>query len=448
MANSHHIDQLEQLLARHPAKASAVVAELGISQPTFSRLWGNVVDGVVLGAGKARQYSLRRAIRGVDAPIPIFRISEAGIVHPIGRLEPLQGGFYALTSSERSDYRLFEGMPFFLQDLRPQGFLGRMEPGKNPGLELPVEILRWTDEHVLKYVSRRGEHSAGDLILGNESYARYISSMATARDLLIPGDDRAVQYPGMAERSMRGEPPGSSAGGEQPKFTATVQRTGEPEGIDHVIVKFSPPVDAPSGRRWGDLLICEHLALKVLASNQIAAARTSILEAGGRVFLEVVRFDRVGLKGRRPMATFSAFDGDLGMLDQSWSAVAKELGKRGELSEEDMATIEILDLYGTLIGNTDKHHGNIALAWEFDKPHRLLDAYDMLPMLYRPSAHGEIVERDWVPNLGARLELRHLQKCIGMAHQFWTDVLQDARISAAFKQDVATPHFNTLRALN
>lgn len=448
MPKSQHMDKLQQMLIQGPARTSTILKELGISQPTFSRLWTAVRDGIVVGAGKARQYALQRHVAGVDAPIPVFRISEKGQVEPLGYINPLRGGFYVLTPLEGTDYQIFEGMPYFLSDLRPQGFLGRMEPGRNHDLDLPSDILKWADEQVLKYISRRSEHAAGDLILGNESYARYISDMARARKSTIRDVYRGARYPEMAEHSMQGESPGSSAGGEQPKFTATIQRSDEHEIIEHVIVKFSPQVDTLSGRRWGDLLICEHLALEVLARNQIAAARTSILEAGGRVFLEVIRFDRVGLKGRRPMVTFSALDGDLGMLDQNWTVVARELGRRSDLSKKDVQTVEILDLYGTLIGNTDKHHGNIALAWTFDQQHQLLDAYDMLPMLYRPNTHGEIVERQWVPNLRARLELRHLPLCYEMAHQFWTDVLNDSRISREFKQDVAYRHLNTMRALD
>ena len=247
---------------------------------------------------------------------------------------------------------------------------------------------------------------------------------------------------------MQGEAPGSSAGGEQPKFTAAVERGGEGNMIEHVIVKFSPQVDTASGLRWGDLLVCEHLALEVLAAHQIAAARTSILEAGGRVFLEMIRFDRVGLHGRLPMATFAALDGDLGMLDQNWTAVARELGRLATLSAADVRTVEILDLYGALIGNTDRHHGNIALAWTFAQRHSLLDAYDMLPMLYRPNAHGEIVRRAWVPNVGAGLELQHLPLCHSMAKQFWRRVLEDQRISPDFKKTVADRHLSTLRTLD
>ncbi|WP_426075719.1 type II toxin-antitoxin system HipA family toxin YjjJ [Janthinobacterium sp. PSPC3-1] len=447
MAKKEHAAELVRLLKQGPATAPALVDALGISQPTLSRLWKTITDGVALGAGRARRYALRRKIAGVPAPIPLFRVDATGQVAPAGQLDTLEGGFHALTNAGETSYRLFQGMPFFLGDLRPQGFLGRMEPGKHPELDLPADILQWTPEQVLKYIARRSEQAAGNLILGNESYARYLAEgPALAQSLLIE-QEREKWYPSMAEQAMQGEPPGLSAGGEQPKFTAVLQRAFAPAKIEHVIVKFSPPLDTPGGRRWGDLLLCEHLALEVLASHGIATASTAILEAGKRMFLEVVRFDRNGLMGRLPMATLSALDGDLGMQDKSWSVAAKELARLGQLPNDDVATVEILDLYGALIGNTDRHHGNLAMSWEFDRPYRLLPAYDMLPMLYRPNAHGEVIARQALPNLGAQLELRHLPHCAAMASQFWSEVLNDADISTAFKNDVARPHLATVQAL-
>lgn len=446
MSKNQNMEKLQELLKRKPEATSVILAALDISQPTFSRLWSTVRNGVALGAGKNRQYALRRHIPGVDAPVPLFRVLEDGKVEQLGQLHLLEGGFYALTPIEGTTYLLYEGMPYFLQDLRPQGFLGRMEPGKHPELGLPADILRWTAEQVLIYLSRRSEHAAGDLILGNESLARHLQSTSTEENTVL-ASERAQRYPRMAEHAMQGEAPGSSAGGEQPKFTALIDRMDGQGTIEHVIVKFSPQVDSRSGRRWGDLLVCEHLALEVLDRHGIAAARTSILEEGGRVFLEVVRFDRAGLKGRRPMATFAALDGDLGMMDQSWTAVAHELGRLKELPSQDIETVEMLDLYGALIGNTDKHHGNIAVAWTLERRHRLLDAYDMLPMLYRPNTHGEIVAREWKPNWSGRLELRHLPRCHRMASQFWNAVLDDRRISLDFKEIVAQPHLATLQNL-
>ena len=448
MTESSRSESLRQILQRGPARTAHLLSSLGISQPTFSRLWATLADGVVLGAGKARRYALQRRVAGVETPLPLFRITADGNVESIGHLNPLENHFYALTPTSGTDQYVFEGMPYFLSDLRPQGFLGRMEPSRHRDLDLPANILMWRDEHVLKYIARRGEHGAGDLIAGNESLARYLAASGVISAAMIANRQRSKRYPSMAEHAMQGDAPGSSAGGEQPKFTATIQRDAEATIIEHVIVKFSPEVHNPSGRRWGDLLICEHLALEVLARNGIAAAKTSIIEAGGRLFLEVVRFDRCGLKGRLPMATFSALDGEVGMLDQNWTVFAGELGRRNALTEQDVQTVEILDLYGALIGNTDRHHGNIAVAWSFTQRHRLLPAYDMLPMFYRPTAQGEIVAREWIPDVGNRLALRHLARCYAMARQFWADVLNAPRISDEFKRDIASRHWDKLQVLD
>jgi hypothetical protein len=446
MSKDRNAERLQRLLARRPMRAATILAELNVSQPTFSRLWKSVDNGVVLGAGRSSRYALRRPVSGVAAPIAVYSVDGDGQVDAIGSVDPLQDGFFVLSAHEGSAHTLFEGMPFFMSDLRPQGFLGRLEPGRHRDLDLPNDILRWTDDQVLKYIARRSEQAPGNLIFGDESYARFLAEPIGA-NAIVAESARTTRYPAMAEHAMQGEPAGSSAGGEQPKFTAVVERGDAAGEFYHVIVKFSPPIDTASGRRWADLLACEHLALEVLRASDIAAAQTVLISAGGRVFLEVVRFDRSGLLGRLPMATFSALDGDLGMMDQNWTAVANALGKQGKLSAADIDTVEILDLFGALIGNTDKHHGNIAVAWSLGRPHTLLPAYDMLPMLYRPTTHGEVVARAWQLDLAAGLALRHLPRCYRMAQAFWRRVLDDERISPAFKSGVAAVHLRNLERL-
>jgi hypothetical protein len=440
-----YVVEVARLLERGPMDSAALIRALGVSQPTFSRIWRFVPKGVTMGAARARKYALTRDVPGVDAPIPLSRITEDGNVVSIGDLHVLMGGWYALTKPESHEFELFFGLPYFLRDLRPQGFLGRAEPGRNPDLELPRDILQWSDDHVLKYLSRRSEHAAGNIILGNESHLRYLTLRADGHSVTV--DQRAVAYPVFAQAAMQGEAPGSSAGGEQPKFTCEVRSFASLRGASHVIVKFSPPTESPSGRRWGDLLICEHLALDVLSRKGIPAANSTILESEGRIFLQVERFDRLGHAGRAPMVTLSALDGDLGMLDKSWSVAASALATLGKLNASDVAKVEILDLYGALIGNVDKHHGNIAFAWDFDGTLSLLPAYDMLPMLYRPSGHGEVVAREWSPTSIQRMQLRHLDVCFELADEFWNRVIASALISDDFKQ-IAVQHRNALEPFN
>ena len=114
MSKNQNIEQLYLLLKQGPSKAVSLVKSLGISQPTFSRLWADIRGGVVLGAGKARQYALRREVQGVDAPIPVFRVNAAGEVAPLGQLDVLQGGFYAMVPLEGTHYEVYQGMPCLL----------------------------------------------------------------------------------------------------------------------------------------------------------------------------------------------------------------------------------------------------------------------------------------------------------------------------------------------
>lgn len=433
-----------QRLLQAPLDSPSITAQLGISQATFARLWPTVPDIVTLGAARARKYALRRQVPGIETPLPVSQVTPQGKLMPQGLLHVLQGGWYALTDPSGHGYRLYQGLPFFLQDMRPQGFLGRMEPARHGELELPHDILRWTDEHVLKYLSRRGEHGAGDIVIGAETHGRLLASL---RDGFteIGQDARASVYPALAEAATQGEIPGSSAGGEQPKFTCLLRRSDVLATLDHAIVKFSPRTGSDSGRRWADLLVCEHLALTTLADHGHPAAISDIVEADDRVFLEVVRFDRIGRHGRASMATFDALDSDLGMADQSWSAVARALASQRRLPLADVERVEVLDLFGALIGNVDKHHGNIAVSWDLDGRCRLLPAYDMLPMLYRPNTHGEVVRREWQAASLNRMNLNHLPQCAAMATMFWRRVLRDERISNSFKT-VAARHLDAIAA--
>ena len=52
----------------------------------------------------------------------------------------------------------------------------------------------------------------------------------------------------------RGDAAGSSAAGEQPKFSTYAQTA---QGAAHVIVKFSETLDSPVSQRWRDLLLAE-----------------------------------------------------------------------------------------------------------------------------------------------------------------------------------------------
>src|SRR5262249_8471540 len=134
---------------------------------------------------------------------------------------------------------------------------------------------------------RYGGDAIGSLIVGEAAFQTHLER-ARAGSGHVERSDRSARYLELAERSLGGQPPGSSAGGEQPKFLVT----RAPDEVS-VLVKFSPPVRQESGARWRDLLCVEHLAHEIIERHGLPAARSELVPTEERMFLEVERFDRV-----------------------------------------------------------------------------------------------------------------------------------------------------------
>lgn len=256
---------------------------------------------------------------------------------------------------------------------------------------------------------------------------------ASAPATPVPERSRRNTYPKLAQAALAGADPGSSAGGEQPKFTARVSGRS---GVRAVIVKFSPPTGTEVGRRWADLLICEHLAHEVLRAHGLPASQSALLEGGDRVFLEVTRFDRVGDLGRRPLASLFAIDAEFIGGAQTWSEGAARLLKAGQLGAAEAATVMRFEAFGRLIQNSDRHLGNLSFFWEEPRPgaptFTLAPLYDMLPMAFRPQA-DQVIERAFSPAIPDVHLLPYWEEVRGVAKAYWSRVQADPRISRRFK---------------
>jgi hypothetical protein len=396
---------------------------LGLSQPTVSRALSALVkQGRLLkvGAARSQQYLLPRHIEGVGSQIGIVRIDTQGRVSPFARMVALPGGRFWVNEADGLT-QLHDGLPWFLDDMRPQGFMGQTFVQNHPELSLPADLRHWNDDHALKAMVLAGDDLPGNLIVGEQALASYLSGVRQTAVVQQP----EVDYPRLAMLAMQGAQPGSSAGGEQPKFSALVNGQA-------MLVKFSPSGDAPGDERSRDLLVCEHLALQTLAAAGLPAAESQIVIAGGRVFLQSKRFDRTD-KGRIGMVSLLVYDAQyVGEMD-NWSATAQRMAARQLMTSQDAQQLQLLEAYGLLIANTDRHYGNISFLLQ-DGDWRLSPTYDMLPMLYAP-VKGELVERDF-----ASRKLQPTSHTLAvwpqakqLAQQFWQSVAADTRVSDAFK---------------
>jgi hypothetical protein len=366
-------------------------------------------DIVRIGRGRATQYALRQQWPNLDSSrFPLFQITGTGAAVSAGELTTLA----ARQSVWMPVGRVSDGLPTALVDARPSGFLGRHFATTHADLRLPPRLTDWSDHHILIAMSRRGEDLPGNLIVGEESFARWqaLEGVAATRD----------DYPTLANATIAGHPPGSSAGGERPKF-------GVPVDGRHMLVKFAARGGATDvvARRWCDLLILEGVALDVVGSRGISAAPTNLLETPSHWFLESERFDRVGVRGRRGVLSLAAIHDDPA---DPWARAATLLREAGRLTDDDARRLRWLDAFGALIGNTDRHQYNILFFMDDGIP-RLAPAFDQVSMLYAPTADGQVPQRGFAePNITSDT-LDVWDDARDAARQFWVRGSEDARVS-------------------
>jgi DNA-binding transcriptional ArsR family regulator len=430
------MDALERMLGTlarlGEAQAKDLARELGVSQPTVSRLIGAAGDRVCrMGQARTTRYARTRTLPGLGTRLPLYRVSEAGKVEPFGVLHLLEGGRHWLSASDGTG-TLFEGLPPFASDMSPQGYVGRTFSARYPELELPSRLGDWTDDHRLIALARRGEDCVGNLILGDESLNRWLASGLTPTERTL--------YPDLARLSAR-EQPGSSAGGEHPKFLTYSEGR-------HVLVKFVSDDEGAVARRWRELLVCESLALEVVHEAGLDAASTRWFDERGYRFLEVERFDRLGERGRRGVLSLEALDyeyiGESGR-GASWTRVTPKLLEKKLIGPEDARRIRWLDVFGQLIGNTDRHFGNVSILESEDGTRRLAPAYDMLPMLFAPSG-TTVVDRPFEPTPPSADTLDVWADAARHAQVFWTRITGHTALGDDFRA-LARQCRNMLEAL-
>ena len=397
---------------------------LGVSQPTVSRaLAPLILSGQVqkVGAARSQRYVLPRTVPGVGREVPVMRVDAQGRPEPFARMVPLEGGAFWVDEADGLSAR-HGGLPWFLNDMRPQGFMGHTFAYAHPEPQLGSDPRNWSDDDALRALALFGDDLPGNLVVGEAAFQRFHTLPARASRVATAAD-----YPRLAEQAMQGTHPGSSAGGEQPKFcTVTAGR--------HVLVKFSPAGDAPVDQRMRDLLVCEHLALQTLAHADLPAARTQIFTGAGRVFLESERFDRTAQGGRIGMVSLQVYDAEyVGEMD-NWAATANRMAARNLLTAADARTLRLLEAYGLLIANTDRHYGNISLLLDQLGDWALSPTYDMLPMLYAPVS-GELVARDFAarPLQPSAATLPEWEQAKLLATVFWEAAARDLRVSDRFR---------------
>ncbi len=395
-----------------PSRSGRIAERLAIPGTSLRRIFKSMGDDVLkVGKARATTYALHRSIDGVRTPVPVDELRPDGEVRAALRLHPVQPfGYYveSLCAEVLSGFHETEpgspgslvDLPWFLRDLKPEGYLGRAWLRVHADQGYPAKLAHWGGDDVLRYAVEQGADLPGAWVVGALQRGR----LAEPRRL------QTGTLSERAERSATAVVGGSSPGGEQPKFTLS-----DADGRVR-LVKFSPPTDERSGARWADLLLAEYVAASLLAEHGVDAATSRIVDEGSRRFLLVDRFDRHGRHGRSGIASLLPLDADgTGSDLRSWKLVTAALLARGQITSEDHERVVWLEAFGHLIANTDMHMGNLSVRIVGTTIRGLAPVYDMLPMFHAPR-HGVLVQDSYAPQAHHD---RFPGEAVTLAQRFW-----------------------------
>ncbi|MDO8773727.1 MAG: hypothetical protein Q7K57_34450 [Burkholderiaceae bacterium] len=125
-------------------------------------------------AGRTRYY-LRRPLRGAAGTLPLYAVDIQGNASQIGQLSLIapQGSVLDVATlgwpveAEFAD-GVWPGLPYPLQDMRSQGFLGRSFARQlAQDLGVSSNPTKWSDDDALYILSQHGADTSGNLILGD-----------------------------------------------------------------------------------------------------------------------------------------------------------------------------------------------------------------------------------------------------------------------------------------
>lgn len=436
-----HTADIRRLLSEQPCSARYLIDKLQISQPTLSREIATIKHEILrLGAARSIQYALRDRSRGLNET-PIYQVGIDGKVSQLGLLIPVCPDGYVIQKVDGKSL-CSEGLPWWLMDMCPQGYLGRIFVSRySQALGLSSNLSEWTDSNMLRALILYGDDAVGNLLVGELSRERFLNSPELVP---IARSNKGELYQQLAKTTSLGELPGSSAGGEQPKFTAYSETE---QGAQHVIVKFTLQDKNPVTERWRDLLLTEHHALETLAQFGIPAAKSNIVDYAGQRFLEVQRFDRIGLMGRRAVFSLTAIDAEfVGEAYAPWPVITNRLLENKFITRESAETAALLYAFGILIGNSDMHNGNLSFSSENQMGFSIAPAYDMLTMGFAPKASGQLNVNLNAINLHPSVSNAIWKQALALAERFfirlhdetrWTNGFQDCFDSLARHIDEA-----------
>jgi hypothetical protein len=299
-------DALSTLLAREgPLTAPDAAARLNVTPMTINNR-AKAAGGrmLILGRGKNTRYALPNPALTGQSQWPLYWVAADGQVQEFATVSYAQPNVVhvygsAINSQTDGDF------PWYLTPLALRGYLGRAARSRFGAVaqQWDTHPEQWPIAHQVFAAQSGALEHAGAILWGDESLVAWQNSIKQTPHRDDPTTLLNI-YDELAKSATIGPIAGSSADGEQPKFsTRVIDANGQ---VREVLVKFSPQRNTPFGERWHDLLFAEAIASNVLRDFGFDVPATRVLSSPNRTYLESARIDRTGATGRRHLLPLKA----------------------------------------------------------------------------------------------------------------------------------------------
>ena len=226
------------------------------------------------GAARSQRYVLPRTVPGMVSnsakssqhTLPVMLVNAAGQAALFAHVTPLDGGAFWVDDVAGASVR-HAGLPWLLDDTRPQGFIGRSFARAHPDLQLASDPRQWSNDDVLRVLCPFGENLPGNLIVGDASSLRFYARMQQNKF------HSTADYPQLAQQAMQNMQGGSSVGARSPSFAPPL--LGAP-----CCLSFRPlAIRLPSSARAGIEQFYNYCSAKCRSDNQYSPLIFTLLNS-------------------------------------------------------------------------------------------------------------------------------------------------------------------------
>jgi hypothetical protein len=116
--------------------------------------------------------------------------------------------------------------------------------------------------------------------------------------------------------------------------------------------------------------------------------------------------------------------------------ITAQLAQLGAITPKAYAKAALLFAFGTLIGNTDMHAGNLSFVGDSGQPYDLSPAYDMLPMAFSPTSGGVLRDSVSAANLHSAVDGATWRAALELAREYLARLQAEKQLSQSFKPRV------------